>query len=129
MTNNMNKRDNEKLKAQYEKQLRWTYDLETEVKEEKLQYSNLKEYVKFIKIENHELETSLRDKIDTLNEKIRSCEGNDKLKERRELRPEIEYSRKITSNEQSRLAIRIKEQRKRMGEDEFKRCIGLKTDW
>ena len=109
MTNDMNKRDNEKLKAQYEKQLRRTYDLETEVKEEKLQHSNLKEYVEFIKIENHELETSLRDTIDTLNEKIRSCEGNDKLKERRELRPERGHHQKIISNEQSLLAIRIKE--------------------
>ena len=88
MTNNMNKRDNEKLKAQYEKQLRRTYNLEIEVKEEKLQHSNFKEYVEFIKIENHELEISLWDIINTLNEKIRSCEGNDKLKERRELRPE-----------------------------------------
>ena len=97
----MNKRDNEKLKAQYEKQLWQTYDLETKVKEEKLQHSNLKEYVEFIKIENHELETSLRDTIDTLNEKIRSCEGNDKLKERRELRPDTGHHWKITSNEQS----------------------------
>ena len=98
------------------------------MKEEKLQHSNLKEYIEFIKRENHKLETSLWDKIDTLNEKIRSCEGNDKLKERRELRPERGHYQKITSNEQSWLAVRIKEQRKRMGEDEFKHCMGSKMD-
>ena len=53
----------------------------------------------------------LRKEIDALKskiqryEKIYSCEGNDKLKERGDLRPEQGHYRKITSNEQSRLAV------------------------
>ena len=68
----------EKIKDNYEKQLRKFHDLDANLKKEKVRYEKLRECIEFNQVEQHELETALRDTIDDLNGKVKSFEERDK---------------------------------------------------